>query len=299
VTTVEVDGLVKRFGRVTAVDGLRFGASAGEITGFLGPNGAGKSTTLRMLLGLLRPDAGRATVLGRPYRRLAEPARVVGAVLDAAAFHPGRSARDHLRVSATAAGIPERRVDEVLALVGLTDVAGRRAGGFSMGMRQRLALAAALLGDPQVLVLDEPANGLDPEGIRWLRDFLRYLAGQGRTVLVSSHVLAEVARTADRVVILNRGRLVADSPLSELAARFAATTTVRSPQADRLRTLLEASGATVSPAGGGDTDALDVDGLTAEAVGELAAAHGIALHHLAPGTTLEDMFLRLVAEAER
>ena len=213
---VSAVGLTKRFGDLTAVSDLSFELEAGSVTGFLGPNGAGKTTTLRMLLGLARPTRGQALVFGRPFTELEQPAARVGAVLEASDLHPGRTGRDHLRVLARAAGVPQSRVDEVLALVDLTGAAERRAGGYSLGMRQRLGLAAALLGAPELLVLDEPANGLDPEGVRWLRDFLRAFAMQGGTVLVSSHHLAEVAQTVDRVMIIDRGRLVAESTLEEL-----------------------------------------------------------------------------------
>ncbi len=213
---VSAVGLTKRFGDLTAVNDLSFELEAGSVTGFLGPNGAGKTTTLRMLLGLARPTRGQALVFGRPFTELEQPAARVGAVLEASDLHPGRTGRDHLRVLARAAGVPQSRVDEVLALVDLTGAAERRAGGYSLGMRQRLGLAAALLGAPELLVLDEPANGLDPEGVRWLRDSLRAFAMQGGTVLVSSHHLAEVAQTVDRVVIIDRGRLVAESTLEEL-----------------------------------------------------------------------------------
>ncbi len=215
---VEVVGLTKRFGPVHAVTDLSFTVVPGRVTGFLGPNGAGKTTTLRMLLGLATPDAGTATIGGHPYAQRAHPMRSVGAALEASSFHPGRTARDHLRVYAPQVGVGDARCDEVLATVGLTEAADRRTGGFSMGMRQRLALATTLLGDPQVLLLDEPANGLDPEGIAWLRQFLRYLAAQGRTVLVSSHVLSEVEQTVDDVVIIARGRLVHASSLAQLEA---------------------------------------------------------------------------------
>ena len=213
---VSAVGLTKRFGDLTAVNDLSFELEAGSVTGFLGPNGAGKTTTLRMLLGLARPTRGQALVFGRPFTELEHPAARVGAVLEASDLHPGRTGRDHLRVLARAASVPQSRVDEVLALVDLTGAAERRAGGYSLGMRQRLGLAAALLGAPELLVLDEPANGLDPEGVRWLRDSLRAFAMQGGTVLVSSHHLAEVAQTADRVVIIDRGRLVVESTLEEL-----------------------------------------------------------------------------------
>ncbi|HEV3291719.1 MAG TPA: ATP-binding cassette domain-containing protein [Streptosporangiaceae bacterium] len=214
---LEFDGLTRRFGAVTALDHLTFGVPSGEVFGFLGPNGAGKTTTLRMLLGLIHPDAGTAMIAGKPYPKLASPARTVGALLDAAA-HPGRSGRDHLQVLAAAAGIPQGRAGQLLATVGLQHAARQRAGGYSLGMRQRLGLAAALLGDPAVLVLDEPANGLDPQGIRWLRDLLRALAAEGRAVLVSSHLLAEVAQTVDDVVVISRGRTVAQAPLPDLLA---------------------------------------------------------------------------------
>ena len=216
-----VDRLTKRFGPVLAVDGLSFTVAAGRVTGFLGPNGAGKTTTLRALLGLVQPTGGSATFAGVPYAELPDPARRVGAVLEAASFHPGRRARDHLRVRAAAGGIARPRVDQVLEVVGLAGAGHRRVGGFSLGMRQRLGLAAALLGDPEVLVLDEPAHGLDPEGIRWLRRFMRGLAAEGRTVLVSSHLLSEVANTVDDVVIVARGRLAAQGPLADLEARSA------------------------------------------------------------------------------
>ena len=217
--TIQVHHLTKRFGRTTAVDDLSFAVESGGVTGFLGRNGAGKSTTLRALLGLVTPTSGSATILGRPYRDLAAPARTVGAVLDADGFRPGRRARDHLAIVAAASDIPRRRIDETLELVGLGDVGHRRVGGYSLGMRQRLALATALLGDPEILVLDEPANGLDPEGIRWLRDLLVHFGRTGRTVLVSSHQLAEVASTADRIVIVDGGRHVASGTLDEIVRR--------------------------------------------------------------------------------
>ena len=239
-STVAVRGLTKRFGTTLAVDDLSFDAGAGVVTGFLGPNGAGKTTTLRMVLGLVTPTAGTATVDGQAYRELTNPARSVGAVLEGGNFHPGRSGRDHLRVLATAAGIPSRRADELLEMVGIADVAERRVGTYSQGMRQRLGLAAALLGDPQALILDEPANGLDPQGIRWLRDLLRSLARGGRAVLVSSHVLSEVAQTVDQVVIIDQGRLRAQAPLADLLGRAGTLEDV----------FLELTGATPGPATG-------------------------------------------------
>ncbi|HSC91661.1 MAG TPA: ABC transporter ATP-binding protein [Gaiellaceae bacterium] len=292
---IEVEGLHKHFGSVRAVDDLSFRAAPGAVTGFLGPNGAGKSTTLRAILGLVRPDAGAARVLGRRYRDLDRPASRVGAILEASEIHPGRSGRNHLRVIARAAGLPRSRVDEVLRLVELEGAAERRAGGYSLGMRQRLGLATALLGDPEVLVADEPANGLDPQGIRWLRDFLRGLASEGRTVLVSSHVLAEVSQTADDVVIIDNGRLVLQGPMHEVVARASGATRVRSPEAARLRELLERDGVPVGRARD-DTLLLDVEPAR---IGELAAANGIVLHELtAERATLEDVFLELTGPAD-
>jgi ABC-2 type transport system ATP-binding protein len=215
---IEISGLKKRFGPVAAVDGLSFTVRLGTVTGFLGPNGAGKTTTLRMLLGLVRPDGGSALINGVPYQDLAEPSHVVGAVLEASSFHPGRTARAHLRIQAVAAGVDPSRVDDVLSLVDLSAAASRRIGGFSLGMRQRLGLGTALLTDPDILILDEPANGLDPEGVRWLRDLLRGFAAEGGTVLVSSHLLAEVAQTVDSVVIIQHGRLLTQGPVAELTA---------------------------------------------------------------------------------
>lgn len=231
---VQSDSLSKRYGKVLAVDDLSFNIESGTITGFLGPNGAGKSTTLRMLLGLAKPTGGHATIFGKPYDQLETPALRVGAVLEATDFHPGRSGRDHLRMLTRAVGLPDARVDEVLSLVELQGAAKRRVKGYSLGMRQRLGLAATLLGNPDLLVLDEPANGLDPEGVRWLRDFLRDFASGGRTVLVSSHVLAEVAQTVDQVLIINHGRLVTESTLDDLTARVGGVVRVRSPQLEKL-----------------------------------------------------------------
>jgi ABC-2 type transport system ATP-binding protein len=290
---IEVEHLTKRFRKTTAVDDLSFKIREGAISGFLGPNGAGKTTTLRVILGLVRPNAGRATVMGRPYRELDSPTRQVGAVLEAANFHPGRSGRNHLRVLAAATGASTARVDEVLGLVELTDAADRRAGGYSLGMRQRLSLAGALLGDPRVLVLDEPANGLDPQGIRWLRELLRSLAAEGRTILISSHVLAEIEQIADEVVIVHRGRFVAQAATSELAARASGGIRVRSPQVDRLRSVLAEGGVEIGSAEG---DLLVVKGTTTAQIGELAAANGIVLHELAAeASSLEEAFLELTA----
>ncbi len=294
-TVASVDSLTKRFGGLVAVDDLSFELAAGTVTGFLGPNGAGKTTTLRMLLGLAAPSSGSALVFGRRYRDLAEPIHRVGAVLEANDFHPGRRGRDHLRAIAYATGIPVTRVDEVLRMVELEGAARRRVKTYSLGMRQRLALAAALLGDPDLLVLDEPANGLDPEGVRWLRDFLRAFAAEGKTVFVSSHVLAEVAQTVDRVVIISRGRLVTESPLDELTARVSGAVHVRTPQRGKLEAALHAAGLHTTPL---DGDELLVAGTSSTTVGELAAGAGVVLHELVQEAgTLEEVFLDLTAEA--
>jgi ABC-2 type transport system ATP-binding protein len=291
---IEVDHLTKRYRRATAVDDLSFSIPRGRITGFLGPNGAGKTTTLRVLLGLVLPTSGRATVAGRRYRELDAPLRTVGAVLEASNYHPARSGRNQLRVLATAAGISRSRVDEVLAEVELTDTATRRVGSYSLGMRQRLSVAAALLGEPELLVLDEPANGLDPEGIRWLRNFLRSYAADGGTVFVSSHVLAEISQLADEVLIIHRGKLVAQQPVAELIARAAGATRVRSPRADDLLARLRDAGIEAEVAG---------DGLLAvqappETVGDLAAEAGIPVHELVVDSgSLEEAFLELTSES--
>jgi ABC-2 type transport system ATP-binding protein len=290
---IEVQGLTKRYGSTVAVLDLSFSVSAGRVTGFLGPNGAGKSTTMRAILGLVRPTSGTTTVLGRPYRELDWPEKRVGALLETFDAHPGRSGRNHLRVLALAGGIPGPRVDEVLDLVELGQAGRRRVKGYSLGMRQRLGLAAALLGDPEVLVLDEPANGLDPQGIRWLRDFLRSLAAEGRTILVSSHVLAEVAQTVDDVVIIHRGRLVQQAAMAEVEAMAARATAVRSPDAARLVSLLAAEGVAAAPAG---DDRITVHA-PPERVGEIAAANGVVLHELtAERATLEEVFLELTGD---
>jgi ABC-2 type transport system ATP-binding protein len=296
---VDVRGLTKTFGSVCAVDDLSFTVEPGQVTGFLGPNGAGKTTTLRMALGLEAPDRGTATFNGTPYAALPEPARHVGAVLETA-FHPARSGRNHLRVYCRAIGLPVSRADEVLDQVGLGPAGDRKAGGYSLGMRQRLGLATALLGDPGVLVLDEPANGLDPEGIQWLRGFLRHLAhDQGRTVLVSSHLLAEVEQTADRVVILGAGKLVKQGSLAELRAGSAGSVLVRSPQAEALAELLRTSGSTVA-ATDGIPGGLTITGLPVEEVGRRAFAGGIELHELRPHTSgLEEVYFRLTAGQEQ
>jgi ABC-2 type transport system ATP-binding protein len=288
-------GLTKRFGRVRAVDDLSFEVRPGRVTGFLGPNGAGKSTTMRMVLGLVRPTAGSATVLGLPYASIERPATAVGAVLEVQSFHPQRTARNHLRVLAAASGVPDARVDEVLALVDLTDAADRKAGGYSLGMRQRLGLAEALVGDPRVLILDEPANGLDPQGIRWLREFLRQFAANGNAVLVSSHLLSEMAQMADEVIVIDHGRLVRQGSLAELTSGHAS---VRVAAADHgeLRAALVAAG--LQPRV--DGEAFVVTGADAGGIGRIAAAEGIALTQLAAQeSTLEDAFLELTEGAER
>jgi ABC-2 type transport system ATP-binding protein len=292
---VSVDSVTKRFGGLVAVDDLTFHLDAGTVTGFLGPNGAGKTTTLRILLGLTAQASGTAHVFGRRYHDLADPIRRVGAVLEANDFHPGRKGRDHLRALALAADIGTARVDEVLRLVELEAAGRRRVKTYSLGMRQRLALAAALLGDPELLVLDEPANGLDPEGVHWLRDFLRAFAADGKTVFVSSHVLAEVAQTVDRVVIINNGRLVTESRLEELTARVAGAVHVRTPQRNELEGVLHAAGLQTTQL---DHDELLVAGASSAKVGELASVTGIVLHELVQETTsLEEVFLDLTSEA--
>ncbi|WP_265521872.1 ABC transporter ATP-binding protein [Oerskovia flava] len=295
---VQVQGLTKHFGAVAAVQDLSFTVRPGRVTGFLGPNGAGKTTTLRMLLGLVRPTSGTATVSGRAYGDLARPMSTVGAALEAASFHPGRSALDHLRTYAPSIGAPDSRCAEVLALVGLEGAARRRVGGFSLGMRQRLALATTLLGDPKVLLLDEPANGLDPEGIVWLRGLLRHLASQGRTVLVSSHMLSEVQQTVDDVIIIARGRLVHASPIAELASLAVPTVTVASPDEAGLDALVAANGwERTAEAGAPGTSVVTLRGTSAAAVGSAAFAAGLELHELASRSVgLEDVFLHLVQE---
>ena len=289
----------KSFGSVHAVDDLSFTVEPGSVTGFLGPNGAGKTTTLRMLLGLETPDAGQSTFDGKRYAQLAEPVRTVGAVLETA-FHPARTGRNHLRVYCRAAGLPTSRADEALDQVGLTDAGDRRAGGYSLGMRQRLALATALLGDPPVLVLDEPANGLDPEGIQWLRGFLQHLAHvEGRTILVSSHLLAEMEQTTDRVVIIGAGKLVREGSIAELRAGAdgAGTVLARSPEAHRLAEVLRADG---HPVESEDGDSLTVAGIATADVGRYAFGANIELHELRSlSNGLEDIYFRLTAGQEQ
>jgi ABC-2 type transport system ATP-binding protein len=290
---IAVEHLTKRYGKTLAVEDLSFTVQPGTITGFLGPNGAGKSTTLRSIVGLVHPTSGRTAVLGKPYPELDRPAQRVGTVLESFDAHPGRSGRNHLRVLAVAAGIPRTRVDEVLTLVDMTGAGSRRVKGYSLGMRQRLGLAAALLGDPEVLVLDEPANGLDPQGMRWLRDFLRSLAAGGRTILISSHVLAEIAQTVDEVVIIHRGHLIRQASMREVEAMAAGATRVRSPDAERLASALVVAGLEVRTL---DDGALAVGG-PQERVGEVAAAHGVVLHELTTErATLEEIFLELTGD---
>ena len=294
-TVVKAESLTKRFGEIAAVTDLSFALEAGTITGFLGPNGAGKTTTLRMVLGLVAPTSGRALVFDQTYAELPHAALRIGAVLEAADFHPGRTGRDHLRTLGRAVDIPDSRADEGLRLVELGDAARRRVKGYSLGMRQRLGLAAALLGDPELLVLDEPANGLDPEGVRWLRDFLRRLASEGRTVLISSHVLAEVAQTVDRVLIISHGRLVLSSPLAELTARAGGTVRVRCGDPQRLAEALRGEALQVTA---GTDHALLVRGASSERVGQIAFVAGLPLIELVNDAgVLEDVFLELTSEA--
>jgi ABC-2 type transport system ATP-binding protein len=293
---VVAESLTKRFGKLTAVEDLSFALQPGTITGFLGPNGAGKTTTLRMLLGLAAPTTGRALVFDRPYAQIDQPALRVGAVLEATDFHPGRTGRNHLLTLSRVVGLPDSRADEVLRLVELEGSAGRRVKGYSLGMRQRLGLAAALLGEPELLVLDEPANGLDPEGVRWLRDFLRAFAADGGTALVSSHVLAEVAQTVDQVLIISRGRLIAESPLDQLTARVGGSVRVRTPKAAELEHALRTAQIEVTPSGDGT---LFVLGTTSERVGEIAFTADVPIHELVTeGSSLEDVFLELTSERQ-
>jgi len=293
---IVAEGLTKRFGDTTAVSDVSFTVQPGKVTGFLGPNGAGKSTTMRMIVGLDRPSAGTVTVNGHPYRSSRAPLREVGVLLDAKAVHTGRSARSHLRAIAATHGIPRSRVDEVIELTGIASVAGRRAGKFSLGMGQRLGIAAALLGDPHTLILDEPVNGLDPEGVRWVRQFVRHQAAQGRTVLLSSHLMSEMSLTADHVIVLGRGRVLADAPLGELVAAWTAQTVlVRTPRPGELAEAVAGAGVTVTTR---ETGVLHIEGSTAATIGDAAAAAGIPLHELTPTTgSLEDAYLALTGES--
>jgi ABC-2 type transport system ATP-binding protein len=303
---IEVTELTKRFGAKVAVSSLSFTVRPGRVTGFLGPNGAGKSTTMRLICGLDRPDGGTATIGGLRYAQLRRPLRRVGALLEARAVHPGRSARSHLLFLAQTQGIPERRVDEVLDLVGLREVARKRAGGFSLGMGQRLGIAAAMLGDPRVLLLDEPGNGLDPEGIRWVRNFMRQLAAEGRTVFVSSHLMSEMSVTADHLIVIGRGRLIADCSTGDFIQQSSERSVlVRTPDRDQLSELIKAEGGSVADAGGPDetggsdaAGAFVVTGLPAPRIGELAAAARVVLHELTPRLpSLEEAFMELTAGA--
>ncbi|MEW2011919.1 MULTISPECIES: ABC transporter ATP-binding protein [Microbacterium] len=293
---IVAEGLTKKYGDKTAVDGIDFAVQPGKVTGFLGPNGAGKSTTMRMIVGLDRPTAGRVTLDGREYRSMRSPLTEVGILLDAKAVHTGRSARSHLRAMAATHGIPRSRVDEVIEITGLQSVAGKRAGGFSLGMGQRLGIAAALLGDPRTLILDEPVNGLDPEGVRWVRQFVRAQAAEGRTVLLSSHLMSEMSQTADHVIVLGRGRVLADAGIDEIVRAWTRTTVlVRSPRAAELANALAAADVTVSSGADG---VLEVTGLTAAAIGDTAARAGIPLHELTPRSgSLEDAYLALTEGA--
>ena len=296
---LEVRNLSKRFGKTVAVDNLSFSVEAGRVTGFLGPNGAGKTTTMRALLGLVRPSAGEALIEGRPPAEMAQPLRTIGAALEATAFHPGRSGRNHLRVLAASAGIPTARIDAVLEMVELSDSADRRVKGYSLGMRQRLALAGALLGEPRILILDEPANGLDPQGMRWLRDLLREQAAGGRTVLVSSHLLSEVAQTADELIVIRDGKLVAKASLEEFTAAEGTQVRVRSSDPARLAVALSDQGAKVERDGverNGEA-ALLIRGMPGEEIGKLALGLAIEIHELAPlRSSLEERFLEVTGE---
>jgi ABC-2 type transport system ATP-binding protein len=292
---IEARGLTKRYGEKTAVDGLTFTVRPGVVTGFLGPNGAGKSTTMRMVLGLDRPTEGSATIGGRAYADLPAPLHEVGALLEARAVHTSRSAVNHLRALAATHGIPRRRVDEVIDLVGLGDVARKRAGGFSLGMGQRLGIASALLGDPPTVILDEPVNGLDPEGIRWVRECLKGLAAEGRTVFVSSHLMSEMALTAEHVIVVGRGRLIADTSVEELIRGASASTVlVRSPDAQLLRAALAGPDVTVSSV---QSDVLEVTGLTPARIGDTALELGVAVHELTPQhASLEEAFMAMTRD---
>ncbi|MBN6035703.1 ATP-binding cassette domain-containing protein [Amycolatopsis sp. 195334CR] len=292
---IEAEGLTKRYGKTLAVDQLSFSVTAGRVTGFLGPNGAGKSTTMRMMLGLDNPTAGRVRIGGKRYHELKNPLRTVGALLDAKWVHPNRSARAHLAWMAKSNKIPASRVDEVLDTVGLTSVAGKRAGGFSLGMSQRLGIAAALLGDPEVLLFDEPVNGLDPEGILWIRKFMHRLADEGRTVFVSSHLLSEMALTASELVVIGKGKLISQSSTKDFVARASENTVkVRSPQQGQLGQLLVNASAQVTE----DDGALIVSDLDSAKIGEIAAQHNLVLHELSPlQGSLEQAFMQITGDS--
>jgi ABC-2 type transport system ATP-binding protein len=306
---IEVRELTKRYSDKLAVDHLSFTVEPGRVTGFLGPNGAGKSTTMRLILGLDHPTSGSATINGKRYRDLPAPLRSVGALLEAKSVHSGRSARNHLLFLAQTQGLPRSRVDEVLGLVGLQDVADKRAGGFSLGMGQRLGIAAAMLGNPEILLLDEPVNGLDPEGVLWIRNLMKQLAGEGRTILVSSHLMNEMAVTADYLIVVGRGKLITQATTEEVIARSTdKSVRVRSPQAERLTELITAAGgavqqgngthATVPGTGNGNGhDVLTVSGLPAAKIGEIAASGSVVLHELTPLASLEDAFMELTSDS--
>lgn len=293
---ITAEGLTKRFGDKTAVQDVSFTVQPGTVTGFLGPNGAGKSTTMRMIVGLDKPTSGRTTVNGKEYRRLRAPLTEVGVLLDAKAVHTGRTARNHLRAMAATHGIPTSRVDEVIDLAGIGSVARKRAGKFSLGMGQRLGIASALLGDPHTLILDEPVNGLDPEGVRWVRQFVRFAASEGRTVLLSSHLMSEMAQTADHVIVMGRGRVLADAPLNELVHAWTATTVrVRSPRVADLASAVAAADVEIVST---SPDSLEIVGLPASRIGDIAADRGIPLHELTPSNgSLEDAYLALTGES--
>ena len=295
---IEARGLTKHYGGTAAVQEVSFSIAPGQVTGFLGPNGAGKSTCMRLMVGLDRPSAGTVTVHGKRYSGLAAPMAEVGALLDAKGVHPGRSARSHLRALAATHGIPDRRVHEVLEQTGLSAVANRRVGGFSLGMGQRLGIAAALLGDPRVLILDEPINGLDPDGVLWVRQLLRHMAAEGRTVLLSSHLMSEMAQTADHVIVLGRGRVVADAPIAEfISGGQQDRVTVRTPDAARFASLLLSTGdqgVRLEPLA---EEGFEAHGLSAAQIGRLAAQHGVELHELSPvQSSLEDAYLALTRD---
>jgi ABC-2 type transport system ATP-binding protein len=292
---IEAQGLTKRYGAKTAVDGISFTARPGLVTGFLGPNGAGKSTTMRMIVGLDRPTSGSVTVNGKPYAEHHSPLNEVGALLDAKAVHTGRSALNHLRAIGATHGIGRKRVDEVIALTGLESVARKRVGGFSLGMGQRLGIATALLGDPATLILDEPVNGLDPEGVIWVRTLARFLASEGRTVFLSSHLMSEMAQTADHIIVLGRGKVIADSPVADIIALSTGTAVrVRTPDAIRFAELINAQGASATST---ERDVLVVNGITAPNLGELASVSGVVLHELTPSSgSLEDAYLSLTQD---
>ena len=294
---IEARGLTKRYGDKTAVNDLSFTIEPGQVTGFLGPNGAGKTTTMRLILGLDYPSDGTVTVNGRPYPQLPDPMHQVGALLEARAVHGGRSARSHLLCLAQTNGIPAGRVEEVLGIVGLSDVAGKRSKNFSLGMSQRLGIAATLLGDPEILMFDEPVNGLDPEGILWIRNLMRGLAAEGRTVFVSSHLMSEMENTADHLLVIGKGKLIADCSMAEFIARSSGQAVlVRTPQPDALAKAVTAAGGTV--ADGEQPAELQVHGLTPERVGDIAFAGGVRLHHLAPArASLEQAFMELTADS--